>query len=1671
MKFLRILFLLFVSPLICYSQTDVAVESISIMQPGPFVYGDGVNFQITIRNNGPLAVKNITLMDLIPCGLSYTGGSQAWTPSGNNRVTTIASTLNAGQSISIFVDFTIGSCFSNNAWLNSVSVTSYEDVNNNNIFGSDTNALNNVLTKEVAIYDLALIKTLVTPAPYSYGDTLTFNIEVINQGNQPVSGFQLNDYLPVDDGYFFDSSLNPFWTGGPYLFTKWVTVNPMLNPGQSEIVTIRLVLLRTNGGERAWVNFAEISLVTDLAGNFVFDADSTPGSNSINENAVLPGSPNDNNISGGGLGNNEDEDDHDPAGADVFDLALTKMQGSALLSFSYLQDVEYVFTIFNQGSIPATNIEITDYLSSALQYMATPKNVLRGWTYNNISHTAKILYTKILMPGQSDTLKLDLAPIQFYTDPNNAWTDFAEITDADDIDPNTPAKPLDIDSNSDVINGNDAGGKANSPSDNEINGNGTGTPGDNVALTDEDDHDPHKIQIFDLALRQTKVTPGTYFQIGQDVTFDMTIFNQGNVPAKNIVITDYLPDGFTFVAGGPNVGWSTSGPNVIYTVPSVLFPGTNVTVPVTLKVNSSALPGAHYNYAELSAAMDTLNNNRNDDADSVIDSDPANDNQVLPGSADDDNILGNSFIGGDQDDHDVASIELLCQLPTLTVGIPQCEPGNGTYNVTYYSNVSDIDAGIYSVLGNQIVNIPVGTNVSVTASNGANCSISLTVASPPTCPGNGGCIYPKLTVGQPVCETTSWSVSFSNDLGNIFPSAGTVSGNRIINIPFNTNLTVTASNGNCVASVNVSAPVNCGVNCANSPISISGPVCETNGAGTYSVNFIALPNTTVTVSSGILDLVAGTVTGILSGVDLTMTVTTPGCDTRVIIVPAGDCPVCQRPTLTVGLPQCDPSNGSYNVTFYSNVIDITAGPYQISGNKVINIPLGNNVLITASNGLNCSQSLTVVSPSNCPGTGGCTYPKLTVGQPLCNVTSWSVSFSNDLGIVSSTAGTVSGSRIINIPLNTNISVTAVNGNCTTRINITAPTNCGIPCANSPISISGPVCESNGTGTYAVNFITSPGTSVSASSGVLNSANGTVTGITSGVNLTLTVTTPGCDTRVIVVPAGNCNPGTASVGSFIWHDINGDGQQNSGEPGVAGVKVILFDELSAQIAFTFSNATGQYSFLNVPPGNYYIQFISPTNYELTFSNIGDDNLDSDAGNFNGPGTTPLFTLLSGQTNNSIDAGLYRCIPIGDLVWYDINKNDVWNTNENGINGLRVNLWRQHFGTWLVWDYKYTGPKPGSPSDDGYFNFCAPPGDYYVEVIMPPLGLVRAKQNVGNNEEVDSDISSIGKTDNFKVLSGQSKNDLGAGFYPMAVVGNLVWQDDNLNGIQDAGEARVAGVNVEAIEVATGKIAASSVTDQEGIYNLNYLEKQDYYLKFSPPAGYSATISGAGEDDKDSDVDHSLGLNTTRILSMQPGSQNNNIDMGIAYGVLPVTWLDIRAEKTAKGNFIQWKVGGEWNVSHYVVERKSSDDTDFVDLPGNIPALQIGRQTAEYSYDDGDILSGKTYLYRIRQIDLDGRFSYSKIVVVNSELDFSINLYPNPARNASVLEISLAESKLMDIEIFNMQYQKVKTVCNAAVLPQGNHKFAVDLMNLPEGVYLIRVKTDNTEVFERKLIVTR
>jgi hypothetical protein len=120
---------------------------------------------------------------------------------------------------------------------------------------------------------------------------------------------------------------------------------------------------------------------------------------------------------------------------------------------------------------------------------------------------------------------------------------------------------------------------------------------------------------------------------------------------------------------------------------------------------------------------------------------------------------------------------------------------------------------------------------------------------------------------------------------------------------------------------------------------------------------------------------------------------------------------------------------------------------------------------------------------------------------------------------------------------------------------------------------------------------------------------------------------------------------------------------------------------------------------------------------------------------------------------------------------------------------------------------------------------------------------------------------------------------------AMVGDFVWNDENMDGIQDTNEVGIE--NVEVSLYFTGGVA-TAMTDSDGYYMFDSLDAGDYHLEFDLPAGYVFTLMDQGMDDElDSDVDPSTGA--TAVFTLAEDETNLTLDAGM-YMEEPVgcTW---------------------------------------------------------------------------------------------------------------------------------------------------------------------------------------
>ncbi|MCB1224443.1 MAG: DUF11 domain-containing protein, partial [Verrucomicrobiales bacterium] len=407
---------------------------------------------------------------------------------------------------------------------------------------------------------------------------------------------------------------SPNWTAQPDGTATGVIINPV-EPGKSHMVTITYTVNLTAEGQTLH-NFAEITGGKDPDGAIIADVDSTPDNDPTNDGLV-----DDDEL----YNNNGDEDDHDIASISVmppgvWDLALRKtLAGGQAMNVNPGSDVTFAIEVFNQGTEPAYNVQVVDYIPSQMT-LNDPR-----WTAG-AGNTAHLTLNQALQPGSSVMLPIILRLSSTVSGPLDV-TNYAEIESFIDVNGIVRA---DVDSTPDSNPSNDG-----PQTDDAINNENS----------DQDDFDYTVIKVnapavFDLALRK-QLAEGQASSVARNglVTFLFEVFNQGAIAAQNVVITDYLPNTLTL----EDANWFSTLPGqVATTISSPIAPGESVRFTMTARVSSTAVANSSIiNRSEISQAYNT-NGQLMTDVDSTMDTDPNND-----GIATDDEIFNNN---GDQDD-------------------------------------------------------------------------------------------------------------------------------------------------------------------------------------------------------------------------------------------------------------------------------------------------------------------------------------------------------------------------------------------------------------------------------------------------------------------------------------------------------------------------------------------------------------------------------------------------------------------------------------------------------------------------------------------------------------------------------------------------------------------------------------------------------------------------------------------------------------------------------------------------------------------------------------------------------------------------------------------------------------------------------------------------------------
>ena len=471
----------------------------------------------------------------------------------------------------------------------------------------------------------------------------------------------------------------------------------------------------------------------------------------------------------------------------------------------------------------------------------------------------------------------------------------------------------------------------------------------------------------------------------------------------------------------------------------------------------------------------------------------------------------------------------------------------------------------------------------------------------------------------------------------------------------------------------------------------------------------------------------------------------------------------------------------------------------------------------------------------------------------------------------------------------------------------------------------------------------------------------------------------------------------AVGDVIWFDQDGDGVVDPGEPGLVGIPVTVTftapDGTAVSITVVTSDGTtdvdgdgevdpaGSYHVPNLPLDIPITITVDPTllppGMQPTFD---DDGIAT-------PHTSTVTLTADDPTDTDQDFGYNGAGEIGDTIWFDADGAGGANVDtaggDVGIEGVDVTL---------TWTNPTGGPDlvvtTSTDENGGYLFTGLPQGDYTITI--DPADLPAGTEPVHDPDGTADYTSAV-------VLDAITTSNLDQDFSVSGSgsIGDTIWHDRDGDGVVDAGEEPLPGVEVSITYTDPDNGSTFTVvvvTDADGTYSVDNLPAGGYVITVDPetlPPGFQPTFDDDG------------GLDGSTSIDLGPGETDDDQDFGFRAEV------DLRVVKSHVGDFTIGEEGTfDFAVDNFgpsvaeapvVVTDTLPEGLTFVRSVGSDWDCVADGQVVTCTYTPGGVPSG-----------LD---------VTTDPEAFSIVVLPDAAASPSVTNVAVVSTPSFDTDPSN------------------------------------------------------
>lgn len=347
----------------------------------------------------------------------------------------------------------------------------------------------------------------------------------------------------------------------------------------------------------------------------------------------------------------------------------------------------------------------------------------------------------------------------------------------------------------------------------------------------------------------------------------------------------------------------------------------------------------------------------------------------------------------------------------------------------------------------------------------------------------------------------------------------------------------------------------------------------------------------------------------------------------------------------------------------------------------------------------------------------------------------------------------------------------------------------------------------------------------------------------------------------------------SISGIVWAENDRNGIYKQGEePVIPNATVKLVSKDGNVISTTTSSASGQFSFVRVPEGEYKIEFEIPADsitgdYEVT-QKIPSGS-ESITNTVNADWTSDSFTAVRGENISTINCGVYVPSRISGFVWDDTNRNGIYESGEKKLEGVQVTLKKNSSNAQDAYGQNFTTIKTNKQGEYCFENVPASMETYEVVITSGDVDISNATVSPNPDKGTDPAISNVASPITYGDVSSNMKLDEAviAGLYVPTLSTDLVavnlqyqncalsvrsliygyvWAETDYNGICDgyvvgnptqSTEQLLSNVEV-ILNDSDGNQITKTTTSKTGYYEFSDIAAGNYRIEFVKANGFTA-----------------------------------------------------------------------------------------------------------------------------------------------------------------------------------------------------------------------------------------